>query len=137
MLKFPLFSLVLLERCMNTSALLPRKRLCFLSNFFVRVFYSLISFFFVLLRLIDILDRYQRASGKTLWDAKHEVGLKKKYLYSYIFLLKIYWGTRTKNSVTRSTFGIHIIMLFIYNMLFRKERKKKWIYVSIYEQIWK
>ncbi|KAG2399798.1 Floral homeotic protein [Vigna angularis] len=22
--------------------------------------------------LIDILDRYQRASGKTLWDAKHE-----------------------------------------------------------------
>ncbi|WVZ20010.1 hypothetical protein V8G54_007332, partial [Vigna mungo] len=23
--------------------------------------------------LIDILDRYQRASGKTLWDAKHEV----------------------------------------------------------------
>ncbi|CAJ1974281.1 unnamed protein product [Sphenostylis stenocarpa] len=23
--------------------------------------------------LIDVLDRYQRASGKTLWDAKHEV----------------------------------------------------------------
>ncbi|KAG5067511.1 hypothetical protein JHK86_011242 [Glycine max] len=22
--------------------------------------------------LIDVLDRYQRASGKTLWDAKHE-----------------------------------------------------------------